>query len=46
MILRATENIAEGARAAQISVREAQTAADDVAGQAARVAELVSRFRV
>ncbi|HEX8393496.1 MAG TPA: methyl-accepting chemotaxis protein [Longimicrobium sp.] len=46
MILRATENIAQGARAAQASVREARSAADDVAAQAARLTELVSRFRV
>ncbi|HEX6038778.1 methyl-accepting chemotaxis protein [Longimicrobium sp.] len=46
MILRATENIAAGARAAQTSVREARTAAQDVATQAARLTELVSRFRV
>jgi methyl-accepting chemotaxis protein len=46
MILRATENIAQGARAAQASVREARTAAEDVAAQAARLTELVSRFRV
>ncbi|MBB4639399.1 methyl-accepting chemotaxis protein [Longimicrobium terrae] len=46
MILRATENIAQGARAAQTSVREAQRAAEDVSGQAARLTELVSRFRV
>jgi methyl-accepting chemotaxis protein len=46
MILRATENIAQGARAAQTSVREARTAAEDVAAQAARLTELVSRFRV
>jgi methyl-accepting chemotaxis protein len=46
MILAATENIAQGARAAQTSVREAQKAAEDVAAQAARLTELVSRFRV
>jgi methyl-accepting chemotaxis protein len=46
MILRATENIAGGARTAQSSVRETSRAADDVAEQAARLAELVSRFRV
>jgi len=46
MILRATENIAQGARAAQASVREARGAAQDVAAQAARLTELVSRFRV
>jgi methyl-accepting chemotaxis protein len=46
MILRATENIAQGARAAQASVREARSAAEDVAAQAARLTELVSRFRV
>jgi methyl-accepting chemotaxis protein len=46
MILRATENIAQGARAAQASVREARGAAQDVAAQAARLSELVSRFRV
>jgi methyl-accepting chemotaxis protein len=46
MILRATENIAQGARAAQTSVREARAAAEDVAAQAARLTELVSRFRV
>jgi methyl-accepting chemotaxis protein len=46
MILRATENIAQGARAAQTSVRESRAAAEDVAAQAARLTELVSRFRV
>jgi methyl-accepting chemotaxis protein len=46
MILAATENIAQGAREAQTSVREAQRAAEDVAQQAARLTELVSRFRV
>ena len=46
MVLQATDNIAAGARAAQTSVREAQRAADDVASQASRLAELVSRFRV
>jgi methyl-accepting chemotaxis protein len=46
MILGATESIAAGSREAQSSVREAQRAADDVAAQAARLTELVSRFRV
>ncbi|HEX7242419.1 MAG TPA: methyl-accepting chemotaxis protein [Longimicrobiaceae bacterium] len=46
MILQVTETIAEGARVAQSSVRETSRAADDVAAQAARLAELVSRFRV
>jgi len=46
MVLQATDNIAAGARAAQASVRESQRAADDVAGQASRLAELVRRFHV
>ena len=46
MILQATENIAAGARAAQTSVRETARAAEDVAQQAARLTELVSRFHV
>jgi len=46
MILRATEAIAEGARSAQVSVREAERAARDVAAQAASLSQLVSRFRV
>jgi methyl-accepting chemotaxis protein len=46
MVLKATENIAEGARQAQSTVREASRAARDVAGQAAALTELVSRFRV
>jgi methyl-accepting chemotaxis protein len=45
-VLKATENIAEGARQAQSIVREASRAARDVAGQAAALTELVSRFRV
>ena len=46
MVLSATEQISQGARTTQEAIREMTRAAQDLSGQANRLTELVSSFRV